>query len=74
MSLLAHAADAELPVDSVALVASPFDVTEVPLVAPLRPIDAITGGGVGHAAYQLLGGAPAPLVKRSYSSPASTST
>ncbi len=38
----------------------------MPLVAPLRPLVNIAGGSVGTAAYKLLGGAPAPLVKRVY--------
>ena len=66
LALLAHAADAGLPVASVALVASPFDVARVPLVAPLRPVAALTQGRVVTELYRLLGGAPAPLVKRGY--------
>jgi polyhydroxyalkanoate synthase subunit PhaC len=65
MALLV-AAGGRLPIRSVAVVASPFDVTEVPMVAPLRPLANIAGGGVGTLAYKLLGGAPAPLVKRMY--------
>jgi polyhydroxyalkanoate synthase len=66
MSLLAHAADRDLPVRSIALVASPWDVGKVPLVAPLRPIDAMTRGWVVTQLYRMLGGAPAPLVRRGY--------
>jgi polyhydroxyalkanoate synthase len=66
MSALAHAAHAELPVESIVLVASPWDVQKVPLVAPLRPIDAVTKGWMVTQLYRLLGGAPAPLVKRGY--------
>ena len=66
LSLLALAADPELPVASVALIASPFDFSKVPLVAPLRPIAAVTGGAGITQLYRLLGGAPAPLVKRGY--------
>ena len=44
MALLAHAADADLPIEAAALVASPWDFSKVPLVAPLRPIDAVTRG------------------------------
>jgi polyhydroxyalkanoate synthase len=66
MALLAHAADAGLPIQSLALVASPWDVSKVPLVAPLRPIDAMTRGWVITQLYRALGGAPAPLVKRGY--------
>jgi len=65
MSLLVAAGDA-LPIRSVAVIASPFDVTEVPMVAPLRPLVNLAGGGIGTLAYKLLGGAPAPLVKRMY--------
>ena len=66
MSLLAHAADTGLPVRSIALVASPWDVSKVPLVAPLRPIDAMTRGWVVTQLYRVLGSAPAPLVRRGY--------
>jgi polyhydroxyalkanoate synthase len=66
MTLLAHAMDPELPLERIALVASPFDFSKVPLVAPLRPIDAITRGQVVTQLYRALGGAPAPLVKRGY--------
>jgi polyhydroxyalkanoate synthase len=66
LSVLAIAADAGLPVASVALIASPFDFSKVPLVAPLRPIAAVTRGHGVTQLYRLLGGAPAPLVKRGY--------
>jgi polyhydroxyalkanoate synthase len=66
MAALAHAADGGLPIESIALVASPWDVQKVPMVAPLRPIDAMTKGWVITQLYRLLGGAPAPLVKRGY--------
>ena len=46
--------------------ASPLDFSKVPLVAPLRPIDAITRGPLVTQLYRALGGAPAPLVKRGY--------
>ena len=51
---------------STALVASPFDFSRVPLVAPLRPIAAVTQGQLVTQLYRVLGGAPAPLVKRGY--------
>ena len=66
LSLLAHCSDPALPVASTALVASPFDFSRVPLVAPLRPIAAVTQGQVVTQLYRVLGGAPAPLVKRGY--------
>jgi polyhydroxyalkanoate synthase len=68
LALLAQCADEELAVASTALVASPFDFSRVPLVAPLRPIAA--GIRPTHQivtrVYRALGGAPAPLVKRGY--------
>jgi polyhydroxyalkanoate synthase subunit PhaC len=66
MALLAHADDPELAVASVAMVASPFDFTAVPLVAPLRPLVNLTNGAVVSVLYRALGGAPAPLVKKAY--------
>jgi polyhydroxyalkanoate synthase subunit PhaC len=66
MALLAHAWDAGVPVEAAALVASPWDFTKVPLVAPLRPIDAMTRGWLVTQLYRGMGGAPAPLVKRGY--------
>ena len=67
LALLAQcAADRDLPVSSTALVASPFDFSRVPLIAPLRPIAAVTQGQVVTQLYRVLGGAPAPLVKRGY--------
>jgi polyhydroxyalkanoate synthase subunit PhaC len=66
LALLAHAYDRELPIEAAALVASPWDFSKVPLVAPLRPIAAVTRGHGITQLYQMLGGAPAPLVKRGY--------
>ena len=45
------------------MVGSPVDVSQVPLVAPLRPLLNLTDGRVLTPVYQLLGGAPKPLVK-----------
>ena len=66
MSLLAVAADDGLPVVSVATIASPFDFSRVRLVAPIRPLAALTRGGVVTVLYRALGGAPAPLVEAGY--------
>jgi polyhydroxyalkanoate synthase subunit PhaC len=66
LSVLALCADRDLPVASATLVASPVDFSKVPLIAPLRPIDAVTRGKAVTTLYRLLGGAPAPLVKRGY--------
>jgi polyhydroxyalkanoate synthase subunit PhaC len=55
-----------LPIASLTIVGSPFDVREVPLVAPLRPILRITDGGIVTRIYRMLGGAPKPLVRRAF--------
>jgi polyhydroxyalkanoate synthase len=61
MSLLSVAGQ-DLPVSSVALIASPFDFGKVRGAAPIRQLAELTGGRVVTALYQALGGAPAPLV------------
>jgi polyhydroxyalkanoate synthase len=66
MSLLAVAADSGLPVNAVAMVASPFDFERVRIMAPLRPLANISNGLLGTAIYRALGGAPAPLVKYAF--------
>jgi polyhydroxyalkanoate synthase len=63
-SLLAAAADHDLPLASLTVVGSPVDVSLVPLVAPLRPLlNWFNGKGPITRGYQALGGAPKPLVK-----------
>lgn len=67
-SLLATADGADLPIASLSIVGSPFDVSLVPLVAPFRPLlnlGLTLGGGKGAITrtYQLMGGAPKPLVR-----------
>ncbi len=58
---------ADLPIASLTIVGSPFDVSLVPLVAPLRPLMvAARGRGPITPLYRLLGGAPKPLVKRAF--------
>jgi len=65
-SVLSAADRPDLPIASITVVGSPFDVAQVPLVAPLRPLlnlnlpnqlRPITG------AYRMLGGAPQPVVR-----------
>ncbi|MBI5105829.1 MAG: alpha/beta hydrolase [Solirubrobacterales bacterium] len=66
MSLLALAARPDLPVNSIATVASPFDFSQVRLFAPIRGAANVTNGLLVTALYRILGGAPAPLVKRGF--------
>ena len=65
-SLLAAADDPDLPLGSLSVLGSPFDVSLVPLVAPLRPLLNLAPGagrGLITRGYQAFGGAPKPLVK-----------
>src|SRR3954453_23029050 len=63
MSLLAAAGDKELPVNALAMVASPFDFTRVRLMSPVRPVANLTNGFVLSALHRARGGAPGPLAK-----------
>ncbi|MBJ7518334.1 MAG: alpha/beta hydrolase [Solirubrobacteraceae bacterium] len=64
MALLAVAARRDLPIQSIALVGSPFDFRRVPLAKAFLPLAQVQDGAVGTAIYKTLGGAPAPLVRR----------
>ena len=55
-----------LPVVSVVEFASPIDISAVPLMAPLRPLAAVTGGRGLSAVYQVLGSFPAPIVSAAF--------
>jgi len=63
---LAAAGSPDLPIASLTVVGTPFDVTKVPMVAPLRPILRLTDGGVVTQLYRVLGAAPKPLVRRAF--------
>jgi polyhydroxyalkanoate synthase len=65
-SVLAAADRPDLPIASLTVVGSPFDVRQVPMVAPLRPILRLTDGGIVTQLYRALGGAPKPLVRRAF--------
>lgn len=62
-SLLASAADPELPVASITAVASPFDVSAIPFLAPARPLVDLTRGHLLTPFYRLLGSAPRRAVR-----------
>ena len=53
---------APLPVRSVTAIATPVDVSKVPLVAPIRPLAQISGGRLVSSIYQAIGSFPAPMV------------
>jgi polyhydroxyalkanoate synthase subunit PhaC len=67
-ALLTAADQPELPIASLTVVGSPVDVTQVPLVAPIRPFLGLAGerAGLVTQAYRVLGGAPKPLVRRAF--------
>ena len=62
-SVLTAADQPDLPIASVTAAGSPFDVSQVPLIAPLRPLVDLTRGQLVTQGYRLLGGAPKPLVR-----------
>jgi polyhydroxyalkanoate synthase len=61
---LADQRSGALPVASLTVVGSPIDVGLVPLLAPFRPLLNLSNGrGAITKGYQMLGGAPKPLVR-----------
>ena len=63
-AMLTAADSPDLPIASLTVVGSPVDVKQVPLVAPLRPLLNFTDGrGMITRTYQVMGGAPKPLVR-----------
>src|SRR4051794_1879442 len=67
-ALLTAADRPDLPIGSLTVVGSPMDVTQVPLVAPIRPFLGLAGerAGLVTQAYRVMGGAPKPLVRRAF--------
>lgn len=62
ISILTVAAHPELPIKSVAMVASPFDLSKHDLIAPIRTAGKYTGGRIIGGALKVLGGLPAAIV------------
>jgi polyhydroxyalkanoate synthase len=62
MALLSAAGHKELPLTSLALIASPFDFEKLMLSGPIRRLGELTGGRLVTGLYKALGGAPATLV------------
>ncbi|WP_183093816.1 alpha/beta fold hydrolase [Nocardioides stalactiti] len=52
----------DLPIRSVAMVASPFDTSKIPTLAPIRAIGRLTDGRIVGTALKAAGSVPAPLV------------
>ncbi len=67
-ALLTAADQPDLPIASLTTVGSPTDVSQVPLVAPIRPFLGLAGerAGLVTQAYRVMGGAPKPLVRRAF--------
>ncbi len=67
-ALLTAADQPDLPIASLTTIGSPTDVTQVPLVAPIRPFLGLAGerAGLVTQAYRVMGGAPKPLVRRAF--------
>ncbi len=58
------AAGSSLPIASLSVLGTPVDVSQVPMVAPVRPLLNLTEGrGLVTRAYRAAGGAPVPLVR-----------
>ena len=57
-ALLAAADRPDLPIASLTVVGSPVDVSQVPLVAPLRPLLNLTDGRGAHAGLPAAWAAP----------------
>lgn len=66
MIMLSIAAHRRLPVDSVTLVASPFDFRRVRIAEPVRRLASLTGGRLVTGLYRALGGVPAPLTSLAF--------
>lgn len=56
------ATHAELPINTVTVVGSPFDMSKVPLLLPLRMIGKATGGRIVGTGLKAIGSVPSPLV------------
>jgi polyhydroxyalkanoate synthase len=66
--LTAAAWDDRLPIASLTTVGSPIDVTQVPLIAPVRPLLGVVGDKASpiSLAYRVMGGMPKPVVRRAF--------
>lgn len=66
MATLAAAARPRLPVDTLTMVASPFDFRRVRIAEPVRLLGSLTGGAFTTVLYRTLGGVPAPLTSLAF--------
>jgi polyhydroxyalkanoate synthase len=66
LSLLTIAAHPDLPVRSVAAIATPIDYGQIPNLAPFQTLARYTGGRVISTLNRAMGGWPEPLVRTSF--------
>ena len=66
IAILTTAAHPELPVKSVAMVASPFDLSKHRTIAPLRTAGKYTGGRILGGILKVLGGLPSQIVRPAF--------
>jgi polyhydroxyalkanoate synthase len=62
IAILTTAGYSELPIKSVTMVASPFDLSKHEMIAPLRKAGKYTGGRIIGTGLKVLGGLPAQIV------------
>ncbi len=62
IAILTTAAYPDLPIKSVAMVASPFDLSKHRMVAPIRTAGKYTGGRIIGTGLKVLGGLPSQIV------------
>jgi polyhydroxyalkanoate synthase len=62
----------DLPIRSVAMVASPFDMANHPILRPVQAIAKVTGGRIIGTALKAAGSIPAPLVSLGFKATALT--
>jgi polyhydroxyalkanoate synthase len=71
MATAAHA-DSNIPVNAVAMVASPFDLSKNPMLAPVRVIGKYTDGHLVGSVFKAMGGVPAKIVGPAFKATAVT--
>ncbi len=62
----------DLPIRSVAMIASPFDLSDHPILRPVQAIAKVTGGRIIGTALKAAGSIPAPLVSLGFKATALT--
>jgi polyhydroxyalkanoate synthase len=62
LAILTTAANSDLPIKSVTMVGTPFDLSKHPAITPLRTAGKYTGGRVIGTGVKVLGGLPSQIV------------